>query len=205
MHPFDCSIEVRDKPWCVVRVEALLMSPSGANSTQKNNAAPRPDSMALTSGRWTRGAGIFGDQALERLEILLDEAFRIPGTRIRFGLDGIIGLVPGLGDVLAGLLSLIIPLAAWIRGAPYITLVRMTANVGIGVLIGSIPILGDIFDIAWKANRRNYQLLRRHLAEPRRHTWRDWGFLLALAASLGAIFAIPIVLIVWLLARLIPH
>jgi hypothetical protein len=181
------------------------MSPFSANPRQKNTPPPRTDSVALASGRWTRGSGIFGDQTLQRLEILLDEAFRIPGTSIRFGLDGIIGLVPGLGDVLAGLLSLIIPLAAWIRGAPYVTLLRMAANVGIGVLIGSIPVLGDIFDIAWKANRRNYQLLRRHLSEPRRHTWRDWGFLFALAAGLGAIFAIPLVLIVWLLAWLIHH
>src|ERR1035441_1045009 len=109
--------------------------------------------------RWNRGAWILRDQTLHRLEILLDEAFVIPGTGIRFGLDGIIGLVPGLGDVLAGLLSLVIPLAAWIRGVPYITLVRMAANLGIGVLVGSIPLFGDIFDIAWKANRRNYRLL----------------------------------------------
>jgi hypothetical protein len=59
--------------------------------------------------------------------------------------------------VLAGLLSLIIPLAAWIRGVPYVTLVRMAANLAIGVLVGSIPLFGDIFDIAWKANRRNYR------------------------------------------------
>ena len=123
-----------------------------------------------------------------RLEILLDEAFRIPGTQIRFGIDGIIGLVPGLGDVIAGLLSLVIPLAAWIRGVPYVTLVRMAANLGIGVLVGTIPIFGDIFDIAWKTNRRNYRLLSRHLGEPRHHTWRDWGFLLAAGRGVGPCF-----------------
>ena len=85
--------------------------------------------------------------------------FASPAPSIRFGLDGIIGLVPGLGDVLAGLLSLVIPLAAWIRGVPYVTLVRMAVNLGIGVLVGTIPLFGDIFDIAWKANRRNYRLL----------------------------------------------
>jgi hypothetical protein len=159
--------------------------------------------VVLEPERWAKGAWIFRDQTLQRLEILLDEAFRVPGTNIRFGLDGIIGLVPGLGDVVAGLLSLIIPLAAWIRGVPYVTLIRMAANIGIGVLVGSVPFLGDIFDIAWKANRRNYQLMRRHLGEPRRHTWRDWTFLLLLAASLGLIFAIPVVLIVWLLAWMI--
>src|ERR1700732_289038 len=104
--------------------------------------------------RWNRGAWLFRDTTLHSLEILLDEAFRIPGTSFRFGIDGIIGLVPGLGDVLAGLLSLVIPLAAWIRGVPYVTLVRMGLNLGIGVLVGSIPVLGDAFDIGWKANRR---------------------------------------------------
>ena len=129
----------------------------------------------------------------------------MPGTGFRFGLDGIIGLVPGLGDVLAGMLSLIIPLAAWIRGVPYVTLARMAANLGIGVLVGSIPLFGDIFDVAWKPNRRNYRLLVRHLGEPRRHTWRDWAFLLLLVGVLGLIFAIPIALVVWFLAWLIGH
>jgi uncharacterized protein DUF4112 len=159
--------------------------------------------VVLEPERWAKGAWIFRDQTLHRLEILLDEAFRVPGTNIRFGLDGIIGLIPGLGDVVAGLLSLIIPMAAWMRGVPYVTLIRMAVNIGIGVLVGSIPFLGDIFDIAWKANRRNYQLMRRHLGEPRRHTRRDWIFLFLLAASLGAIFVIPVVVILWLLAWLI--
>jgi hypothetical protein len=155
------------------------------------------------SDRWSRSAWLFRDRTLHGLEILLDEAFVLPGTGIRFGLDGIIGLVPGLGDVVAGLLSLIIPLAGWIRGVPYVTLARMAVNLGIGVLVGSVPLFGDIFDIAWKANRRNYRLLCRHLAAPRRHTGRDWAFLLLLAAALALVFAIPMALIVWLIAWLV--
>jgi len=158
---------------------------------------PRP--AADASARWQRGAWLLRDDTLQHLEILLDEAFRIPGTRIRFGIDGIIGLVPGLGDVLAGLLSLIIPLAGWARGLPYVTLFRMAVNLGIGVLVGSIPLLGDAFDIAWKPNRRNYRLLLRHLGAPRRHTWRDWAFLLLLAAALAAVFALPLLVAIWLL------
>jgi hypothetical protein len=152
--------------------------------------------------RWNRGAWLFRNQTLERLEILLDDAVRIPGTGIRFGLDGIIGLVPGLGDVLGGLLSLLIPLAAWIRGVPYVTLARMAVNIGIGVLVGTIPVLGDIFDIAWKPNRRNYRLLRLHLGEPHRHTRRDWAFLALLIAALAAVFALPIILTLWVLTWL---
>jgi hypothetical protein len=107
--------------------------------------------------------------------------------------------------VLAGLLSLIFPIAGWIRGVPYVTLVRMAANLGIGVVVGSIPLFGDIFDIAWKANRRNYHLLCRHLDEPRRHTGRDWAFLALLCAVMVLIFALPVVLVLWLLAWLLHH
>ena len=100
-----------------------------------------------SSHRWTKGGNLLGDERLRWLEILLDEAFVIPGTGIRFGIDGIVGLIPGLGDALAGVLSLIIPFAAWVRGVPYITLLRMLTNVAIGLLVGTVPILGDAFDI----------------------------------------------------------
>ncbi len=153
--------------------------------------------------RWAHGAWLFRDDTLQRFEVLLDEAFRIPFTRIRFGIDGIIGLVPGLGAVAVGLLSLVIPIAAWIRGVSYVTLLRMAANLGISVLVGSIPIVGDAFGIGWRANHRNYQLLHRYLGAPRRQTWKDWVFLLALACAMGLIFAVPIVLMIWLLAWLI--
>jgi hypothetical protein len=160
-----------------------------------------PSSVSLQD-RWGRGRRLLGDERLRRLEVLLDEAFVIPGTGIRFGLDGIIGLVPGLGDVIAGFLSLFIPFAAWVRGVPYVTVVRMLINVAIGLLVGTVPLLGDIFDIFWKANRRNYLLLTRSIAEPRRHTWRDWGFLLVLGIGVAAIFAIPLVLVAWLVIEI---
>lgn len=156
-----------------------------------------------TSDRWGRGGLLLGNERLKWLEVLLDEAFVVPGTSIRFGIDGVVGLVPGLGDIIAGILSLIIPFAAWVRGVPYITVVRMLMNVSIGLLIGTIPVLGDAFDIFWKANRRNYQLLVRSIAEPRRHTWRDWAFLLLLGAGVGLIFTLPLTLLLWLMAKLL--
>ena len=177
--------------------ETAISSPDPIPASSPVSAEP------TSADRWNRGAWLFRNRTLHGLEILLDEAFVLPGTGIRFGLDGIIGLVPGLGDVVAGLLSLIIPLAGWVRGVPYITLARMAANLGIGVLVGSVPLFGDIFDIAWKANRRNYRLLCRHLAAPRRHTGRDWAFLLLLAAALALVFAIPLALVVWLVTWLV--
>jgi len=172
------------------------LKPPGSSAIEGANAS---------SGRWTKGAWLFRDETLRSLEILLDEAFRIPFTRFRFGIDGIIGLVPGLGDVIAGILSLVIPIAAWTRGVPYVALLRMGVNLGIGVLVGSIPLLGDAFDIAWKPNRRNYQLMQRHIGHPRLHTWKDWAFLAALVCALVIIFAIPIVLFIWLLVWLNHH
>src|ERR1700746_2801823 len=120
--------------------------------------------------RTRAGSNLFADENLDLLAHLLDDWFRLPGTSIRFGLDGIVGLIPGLGDILAGLASCIIILAAWFRGVPYVGLIRMVVNLGIDVVVGTIPFIGDAFDVAWKANRRNYALMVRHLRQPRVHT-----------------------------------
>jgi Domain of unknown function (DUF4112) len=154
------------------------------------------------SPRKTRNYEALRDENLDLLAHLLDDWFQIPGTQFRFGLDGIIGLVPGFGDILGGLLSCILIFAAWLRGIPYVTLTRMTVNVGLDVLIGSIPLFGDIFDAAWKANRRNYALMQLHLRQPHRHTWRDWAFLMVLFTVLVAILLVPVLLITWLLLHL---
>src|ERR1700677_3715753 len=142
-----------------------------------SNSQPEilPPQRPGSPSRFQKANGFFADENLDLLAHVLDDWFRIPGTSIRFGLDGIIGLVPWLGDILGGLASLVIVFAAWVRGVPYITLVRMVVNIGIEVLMGTIPLLGDAFDIAWKANRRNYALIVRHLEQPRRQTWRDWA------------------------------
>ena len=151
------------------------------------------------------GAAWFADENLDLLAHVLDDWFRVPGTSIRFGLDGIIGLIPGLGDILAGLASCIIIVAAWFRGVPYVGLLRMVVNLAIDVVVGAIPFIGDAFDIAWKANRRNYALMTRHLHQPRRHTWKDYAFLLCIALTLFAIFTVPIVLIVLLTEWFLRH
>ena len=151
-----------------------------------------------SNSRTRVGRSVFTDENLDLLAHVLDDWFRIPGTPIRFGIDGLIGLVPFVGDVLAGLASSIIVVAAWFRGVPYVTLARMVVNLAIDVLIGMVPLVGDAFDIAWKANRRNYKLLARHLRQPHRHTWKDYIFLFGIALLLLVIFAIPVFVIVWL-------
>jgi len=153
--------------------------------------------------RTAAGARLFTDERLDHIAYLLDECFRLPGTRMRFGLDGIIGLVPGLGDILAGLASCIIVIAAWARGVPMVTLLRMLANLAIEVIVGAIPFLGDAFGIVWKANRRNYRLLTLHITEPRRHTWRDWLVLAFMAACLALMLIAPLAVLWWIAASLL--
>jgi hypothetical protein len=143
------------------------------------------------------GAGVFRDENLELLSRVLDTWFRVPGTDIRFGLDGIIGFVPGIGDFLAGLASCVIVLAAFFRGVPGVTIARMVVNLAIEVVVGMVPVLGNLFDIGWRANRRNYHLLEQSLTGPKRSTAIDWVFLGLLGAGLMAMAMLPFVLLVW--------
>jgi len=99
---------------------------------------------------------------LDKLSEILDSAFAIPGTRFRIGLDGIIGLIPGIGDATGAALSIYLIFEAARLGLPLSTLLRMVGNVAVETAVGAIPIVGDIFDFAWKANTRNMALVRTH-------------------------------------------
>lgn len=158
-----------------------------------------PGQPEILPPRTGRGGEWFDDENIDLLAHVLDDCFRIPGTSFRFGLYGIVGLVPGVGDVLGGIASCLIVVAAWFRGVAYVTLARMLVNVALEVGIGGVPLIGDLFDIAWKANRRNYDLLKRSLAAPRRHLWRDWLFLAGLMVLLLALLITPLLLVAWLL------
>jgi hypothetical protein len=139
------------------------------------------------------------NEHLDYVAALLDDIFRIPGTKIRFGLDALIGWVPGIGDAMTGIASFLIVFASWRRGARAVTLVRMVANVLLETAIGAIPVAGDVFHIVWKANRRNYRLLLREKEEPGVNAGRDWMFLAVLLFTAIAAAAIPIAILIWLL------
>jgi uncharacterized protein DUF4112 len=141
---------------------------------------------------------LFDDENLDLLSHILDDFLKIPGTSIRFGLDGIVGIIPGIGDLIGGIASCIIIVAAWMRGVSYVTLVRMAANVGIEVVVGSIPVIGDMFDIAWRANRRNYALLAGSLVQPRKNTIQSWIFLIGLCILLAGLVLVPMLVLAWL-------
>lgn len=156
------------------------------------------------SWREKASSGAFSDEHLDILSHLLDDFIRVPGTPIRFGLDGIVGFIPGLGDIVGGLASCIIILAAWVRGVRYIILARMVLNVAIETVVGSVPLFGNFFDIAWRANRRNYKLLEGSIADPRHHTMTSWLIFGCLAAVLVGIMLLPGILFVWLWTHIRP-
>ncbi len=143
----------------------------------------------------------FDDQHLDLLSHLLDDFIRIPGTPIRFGLDGIVGFIPGIGDLLGGLASTIIIVAAWSRGIPKVTLARMVANVAIETVVGSLPVVGNLFDIGWKANRRNYALLTGAIAAPAHSASRSWLFIAGVCLVLAALMLAPVLLFSWMLVH----
>ena len=105
---------------------------------------------------------------IARLAWLLDNSITIPGTRFRIGLDAIVGLVPGLGDLLGVLASSYIVREAARLGAPPSVLIHMAFNVAVEGIVGIVPFVGDVFDAVWKANQRNYALLEQYLDQPRR-------------------------------------
>jgi len=139
------------------------------------------------------------NEHLDYIAALLDDMFRIPGTQIRFGLDALIGWIPGIGDAAAGIASFFIVFAAWRRGVQSITLVRMIANVLLETTLGAIPVAGDVFHVFWKANRRNYRLLIRENEQPAAHTRRDWMFLAIILFMVVAAAAIPVAILIWIL------
>ena len=107
-----------------------------------------------------------GVERLRTLARLLDTAFQVPGTRYRFGIDAIIGLVPGIGDAVGAIFSMFIVFQAARMGVSQATLMRMLGNVALDTIVGEVPLLGDLFDAGWKSNIRNIGLLESHLERP---------------------------------------
>jgi hypothetical protein len=111
---------------------------------------------------------------------VLDTIFRIPGTRIRFGLEPVIGLIPVLGDQFTTLISAALLLRSLQHRLPKIALVRMGLNIAINGLVGMVPIIGDIFVLWYKPNIRNYRILQRYAGQARQSSRADWLFVVAI-------------------------
>lgn len=151
----------------------------------------------------TRGPSL---AAVAKFAYWLDAGIRVPGTSLRFGLDPILGLIPGAGDAAGAVLAGWILVEAIRLGASRATVIRIAGNVALDAVVGAVPVLGDIFDFAWKANLRNVALLERHLAAPERAERADRSFVLlvvfgVLAMAVG-LLALGILLTRWVLRAL---
>lgn len=147
-----------------------------------------------------------GNEHLDRLRVVarvLDDLVAVPGTRMRVGLDGVLGLVPGVGDSVTGAVAFYAMFVAFRLGAPPSVLVRMLGNVLLDLLVGAIPLVGDLFDFAWKANRKNVRLVERYALQPEQvkassRLLLAFALLLVVGGVVGLAF-----LASWLLARLL--
>ena len=140
-------------------------------------------------------------EALRRWAVLLDSAFKVPGTRVRFGLDAIIGLVPGVGDLVAPVFTVILLATALRMRVPVVVVARMVLNAGIDMVLGLVPFAGDVADVFWKADLRNMALLERHARPGVAPTRGDYWFVLGSIAAAIAIALVPLIILVWLLTR----
>lgn len=123
------------------------------------------------------------------IALIMDDFLRVPGTKFRVGLDPIIGLLPGIGDTASAIVSALAIVAAARRGLPKILLARMSLNILINEIVGIVPGIGDAFSFWFKSNARNYELLRKHSAVPRRSRKSDWIFVIAILLILFLIVA----------------
>lgn len=148
------------------------------------------------------------DESLERLSWLMDDLIRIPGLGWRFGLDALVGLIPGFGDTATSLASFYILGSAVRYGVPRVTLLRMGMNIGIDYLVGSFPLVGDLFDAWWKSNHMNIELLRKRATvshhDRRKGKISDWlfvGLIILLLAALAVGAAAVSVYLLFLIAN----
>src|SRR5687767_972278 len=139
---------------------------------------------------------------LRRVSGMLDSAMLVPGTSIRFGLDPILGLIPGLGDLVSPLFTIGILWQARELALPRVVQLRMIFNVAIDGLLGVVPVVGDLFDFAWKANNKNLALLERHAQEERAASPGDWVFVAAMVLLLLVVAVMPFIIAGWLIALL---
>ena len=139
-----------------------------------------------------------GLEVLRRWARIFDSAFQIPGTNIRFGIDPLLGFIPGIGDLASPLLSMFMVWHGARLRVPKIVLARMVLNALIDALAGVVPVFGDLFDFGWKATQWNLALLEKHAMPGQPASRGDWMFVLLCCAVLAAAALLPILLLAWL-------
>lgn len=145
---------------------------------------PSPDDRLATIRRWAR---------------LLDTEYRIPGTNLRFGWDPILGLIPGIGDLVGPVFALVLVVHAWRLRVPKIVIARIVINGALDAILGIVPLIGDTIDLFWKANLSSVALLERHLREAHGSRTGDWLFVIGVVVVALALVLLPIVAVFWII------
>jgi hypothetical protein len=138
-------------------------------------------------------------ELIRRLSRVLDSAVVVPGTGVKFGLDPILGLFPGLGDLVSPLFTIGVVWQARDLGLPRVVQLRMIFNVAIDTLVGMVPLAGDLFDFVWRSNEKNLALLERYAQEEHPASPTDWAFVVGMIVLLLVIAVAPFLLLGWLL------
>lgn len=130
--------------------------------------------------------------------VLLDARFRIPGTQIRFGLDPVLSLIPGLGDLASPMFATLLLVQGLHQRVPKIILLRMLGNALVDVVIGIVPVAGTVADIFWRANLKNLALLERYAQPGATPTRSDYVFVFGIVAVFGMVVIVPVMLAIWM-------
>lgn len=149
------------------------------------------------------GAKLGDDPFVALVARLMDEVFVIPGTKIRFGLDPLISLLPGLGAMASAAVSLALIALSSRRRVPKVVLARMAVNVLVNAGLDAVPVVGDALSIIFRSNVRNYELLRKHAGAARETTRGDWLFLIVLLGGVGLVIGGFFAAVLFLASRLL--
>lgn len=137
------------------------------------------------------------------LSLIMDDLLRVPGTNFRFGLDPLIGLIPGIGDTSSAIASATALISAVRNGVPKIILARMAVNILINEVIGIVPIIGDGFSFWFKSNKRNYELIQKHSLSRKPAGRGDWVFVFAVIGTMFVIVCVGVFVSLWLLTEVV--
>ncbi len=142
-------------------------------------------------------------EALRSLKRILDEAFRVPGTKVRFGWDALIGMIPWAGDVVTALFGCAIVVQAHQMRVPRMIQLRMLINIAIDLLVGIVPFVGDVADVFWKSNSKNFALLERHASAAVPPSRGDRIFVTGVVAAVVLVAAAPLIMVYWFVHTMI--
>jgi hypothetical protein len=190
----------------VREIEVEVLPPGAIPRPRKTEPEPEATRVYTRDTRKKQAAALpesgFDDPFIALVSRLMDNAFTVPGTNIRFGLDPIIGLVAGYGDAATAITSLLMLMRSAKHGVPNIVLGQMALNIVLNSTVGAVPVVGDAFSFYFKSNQRNYELLRKH-AGTAKSAASSWLFVVLLLGAVGSVLVLTVTIYATMLIMLV--